>query len=200
MTFDPSRWTRFQTTDTAIWLCPDRPAWFVPTAKGDQLLQQLAAGTTDQSIETLIFLQRLPDPSVNRYQGRQALLSGMPVLRELWLHITDRCNLSCTHCLFSSGPDCVRELSLQQMKQHIDDASAQGCRLFALTGGEPLVHPDFVGLIDHILAIPDSRIAILTNGLLVADKLNRQWAQDRLHRSVICSQSSRSSGNPPNSA
>lgn len=184
MTFDPSRWTRFQTADTAIWLCPDRPAWFVPTANGDRLLQQMAAGTVDPSFETAGFLQRLPDPPETSYPGRQTLLDELPTLNELWLHITDRCNLACSHCLFSSGPDSARELSLQQLKQHVDDAAAQGCRLFALTGGEPLVHPDFISLIEHILAIPDSRIAILTNGLLVAERLSTSWPRERIHLQI----------------
>jgi 7,8-dihydro-6-hydroxymethylpterin dimethyltransferase len=184
MTFDPSRWTRFQTTDTAIWFCPDRPSWFVPNSQGDRLLQQVAAGKADQSLETASFLQRLPDPPESTYPGRQTLLGTTSELKELWLHITDCCNLACSHCLFSSGPDSARELTLQQLKQHVDDATVQGCCLFALTGGEPLVHPDFVSLINHILAIPDSRIAILTNGLLVADRLNRDWPRERIHLQI----------------
>jgi len=184
MTFDPPRWTRFQVDNTAVWLCPDRPTWFVPTAHGDRLLQQMPTDTASQDLATATFLQRLPDPPANCYQGRQTLLGTTPKLRELWLHITDRCNLSCSHCLFSSGPDQGRQLSLQQLKQHIDDAAAQGCRLFALTGGEPLVHPDFAELIGHILAIPDSRIAVLTNGLSVADKLAADWPRQRIHLQI----------------
>jgi Predicted Fe-S oxidoreductases len=184
MTFDPPRWTRFQVDNTAVWLCPDRPTWFVPTAHGDRLLQQMPTDTASQDLATATFLQRLPDPPANSYQGRQTLLGTTPKLRELWLHITDRCNLSCSHCLFSSGPDQGRQLSLQQLKQHIDDAAAQGCRLFALTGGEPLVHPDFAELIGHILAIPDSRIAVLTNGLSVADKLAADWPRQRIHLQI----------------
>ncbi|MDK9718306.1 MAG: DUF5714 domain-containing protein [Trichlorobacter sp.] len=184
MTFDPSRWTRFHTADTAIWLCPDRPSWFVPTTSGDELLQQLAAGKNDHSLEHASFLQRLPDYPQNQYSGRSTLLGSTPQLKELWLHITDRCNLSCSHCLFSSGPNQGQQLALYQLKQHVDDAAAQGCRLFALTGGEPLVHPDFANLINHILTIPGSRIAILTNGLLVADKLNKDWPRERIHLQI----------------
>lgn len=184
MTFDPSRWTRLTVEDAAVWLCPDRPAWFVPTVHGDRLLQQMQAGAVRQDLETATFLQRLPDPPLNSYQGRQELLSNTPQLRELWLHITDRCNLACSHCLFSSGPDQGRQLTLQQLKQHINDAVAQGCRLFALTGGEPLVHADFIDLINHILTIPDSRIAILTNGLLVSKRLQPNWPRERIHLQI----------------
>jgi MoaA/NifB/PqqE/SkfB family radical SAM enzyme/SAM-dependent methyltransferase len=180
MTFDPSRWTRFAVDTTAVWLCPDRPNWFVPTMNGDKLLQEPAQPDSHSKL----FLQRLPDPPQSSYQGRQSLLADTPILQELWLHITDRCNLACSHCLFSSGPDQTRELPLEQLKQHVDAAAAQGCRLFALTGGEPLVHPDFNSLIDHILAIPDSRIAILTNGLLVAERLQTGWPRERIHLQI----------------
>lgn len=184
MTFDLSRWTRFQLAGSAVWLCPDRPSWFVPTASGDRLLQQLLTGISSQEFETATFLQRLPDPPEDLYPGRQHLLTDTLKLKELWLHITDRCNLSCTHCLFCSGPDQARELSLEQLTQHVDDAAKQGCRLFALTGGEPLVHADFTRLIEHILTIPDSRIAILTNGLLAAQRLQPDWPRERIHLQI----------------
>jgi MoaA/NifB/PqqE/SkfB family radical SAM enzyme/SAM-dependent methyltransferase len=184
MSFDPTRWIRLPAANAAVWICPDRPSWFVPTAAGDLLLQKFAAGGDDTSFEIASFLQRLPDPPEESYPGRDALLPGTPPLRELWLHITDRCNLACSHCLFSSGPDAGRELSFTQLVQHLDDAAAQGCRTFALTGGEPLVHPEFIPLIDHILAIAKSRIAILTNGLLLETRLQPRWPRERVHLQI----------------
>ena len=38
------------------------------------------------------------------YPGRSAL-SAPEGLRELWIQINNACNLSCTHCLVSSGPE-----------------------------------------------------------------------------------------------
>lgn len=184
MTFDPSRWIRFQWADTPVWICPDRPSWFVPTSAGDKLLQQVASGSSDYNLESLAFLQRLPESYKDNYEGRHALLSDTPVLSELWMHITDRCNLACRHCMFSSGPDAVRELSLSQLNRHLEDAAKQGCRLFALTGGEPFVHPDFKALIENILSIPDSRIAILTNGLLLEKRFLSSWPRKRIHLQI----------------
>lgn len=184
MTFDPSRWTRFTLAEMAVWLCPDRPSWFVPTGSGDQLLQCLQEGTTAVSIETETFLQRLPDAPASKYHGRSALFSGTPRLQELWLHITDRCNLSCSHCLFCSGPDQQRELSFTQLSEQISAAAGMGCRLFALTGGEPLTYPDFSRLLEQLLAVPGSRIVILTNGLLVSERLQQQWPRERIHLQI----------------
>lgn len=178
MTFDPSRWTRFQYDDTAIWLCPDRPSWFVPNSAGDRLL------CGGNPVTDSAFLQRLPDPSQSSYPGRQTLITEPQPLHELWLHITDRCNLACSHCLFCSGPDQTRELSLKQITDNLEEAVSLGCRLFALTGGEPLVHPDFRQIIEQTLAVPDSRIVILTNGLLAAQRLDPAWPNSRLHLQI----------------
>lgn len=184
MAFEPSRWKRIAISETPVWICPDRPSWFVPTTAGDRLLCGLANNEAADDIAAQAFLQRLPDPPLNAYKGRAALQSEDRVLRELWLHITDRCNLACTHCLFSSSADAQAELPLARLRQHIEEAAEQGCRLFALTGGEPLVHPDFVGLIDHILPIQESQIAILTNGLLVSGQLKQEWPRERIHLQI----------------
>jgi 7,8-dihydro-6-hydroxymethylpterin dimethyltransferase len=180
MPFDLTRWKRFTVADTAVWLCPDRPSWFVPTKAGDKLLCNLESNQGGSDFAAKSFLQRLPDPPQSRYLGRGALLGEKPILRELWLHITDRCNLACTHCLFSSGPASGQELELERLMQHINEAAEQGCKLFALTGGEPLVHHGFPELVDHILSVEGSRIAILTNGLLVSAQLKPEWPRDRI--------------------
>ena len=180
MSFDASRWTRFPVNDSAVWLCSDRPTWFVPTAAGDQLL--LESPSTDYDRQA--FLERLPDPLADSYQGRQTLAEGPLDLKELWLHITDRCNLSCSHCLFCSGPDQARELSFEILQRHIQEAADMGCRMFALTGGEPLVHPQFKQIIATLLAIPGSRVAILTNGLLLSRHLDESWPRERIHLQV----------------
>ena len=185
MTFDSTRWVRLPANDSAIWLCPDHPSWFVATAAGDSLLQELCNGTAAcDTTSELGFLQRLPDPQPDRYPGRSVILPETPDLTELWLHITDRCNLACSHCLFSSGPETTGELPLTQLRRYLDDAASQGCRTFALTGGEPLVHPDLIPLIDHILSIPESRIAILSNGLLLEKRLQPGWPRERIHLQI----------------
>lgn len=184
MTFDPSRWKRFAVSGAPVWLCPDRPSWFVPTSAGDILLRNLADDRAPDEMAARNFLQRLPDPPLKEYKGREAFLAEAPPLRELWLHITDRCNLACAHCLFSSGPDSVREQSLERLQRHISDAAALGCRLFVLTGGEPLLHAGFVTLIDQILQFPESRVAILTNGLLLSGRLKPEWPRDRIHLQI----------------
>lgn len=180
MTFDPSRWKQYTALDTAIWLHPEQPSWFVPNRAAAEMLRDYASHTRGHDPAMHLLLQRLPKPVDQHYLPQRNQDTDCPPLHELWLHLTDRCNLACSHCLFCSGPDQARELPLAIIKQHIDAALTLGCRLFALTGGEPLVHPDFTAIVEHILEQPDCQVVILTNGLLASERLSEQWPRARV--------------------
>lgn len=68
-------------------------------------------------------------------------LRKSPHLRWLFFEITDRCNLNCIHC----GSNCSSEGSCLT----IDDITSalrsvmQDKPMICLTGGEPMLHPDF---------------------------------------------------------
>jgi len=89
-------------------------------------------------------------------------------LRVGW-NITEACNLRCKHCYRSCKKALTNELSL-------DDA-IQLCNKFIkwkvfeveLTGGEPLVHPDFFNIAKTLLEA-GMTIDIFTNGLLLNEK------------------------------
>ena len=186
MSFDITCWTRLSADGTAIYLRPDAPDWFVPTAAGDAALLAARANTPLTGEQTF-FLDRLPETAPTPYAGRRASLP-LTHLRELWLHVTDRCNLACRHCLFCSGPSATRELPVATALARIAEARELGCRLVALTGGEPFCHPDMPAIIEGILADPEAHAVILTNGTAFsthADWLSRQPRQ-RLHFQVSC--------------
>lgn len=185
MPFTLAHWTRLPLTNSAVYLAPAAPAWFVPTAAGDALLSSLSQGGTPDSAADELFLQRLPDGSPSAYCGRGPLIPHTPPLQELWFHITNACNLRCGHCLFSSGPEQAEQLSLTQLLQHAEHAYHElGCRLFALTGGEPLVHPDFSAMVEGLLAYPATRLVLLSNGLLAQSRLNDAWPRERIQLQI----------------
>jgi MoaA/NifB/PqqE/SkfB family radical SAM enzyme/SAM-dependent methyltransferase len=185
MSFDISLWQRIEHRSCALYLRPDQPAWFVPNRAGDQLLQQLNSREADlDSPRVQRFLNRLPDAVVPPYPGRGTLLAT-DHLHELWLHITNRCNLSCRHCLFTSGPNSDDELPGEEIIRRVDEASALGCRVFALTGGEPFVHPQFDTIVRHILADPSHHVAVLTNGMTLSRQLAEvDWDRQRFHLQI----------------
>lgn len=129
------------------------------------------------------------EPFANEtYPGRESFL---PVnsLRELWLHTNNSCNLTCGHCLVSSGPDGDPGLSADEWIAIIDDGCALGARRFYFTGGEPFIRRDVFRLIDAVLDRGDTELAILTNGIplrgSVSDKLrSRDLSRLRLQISL----------------
>lgn len=59
------------------------------------------------------------------------------------LILTERCNISCRHCWFSSGPEKGREMSLSEAEAYIDQArEIPSVRYISFTGGEPLLLPE----------------------------------------------------------
>ena len=69
-----------------------------------------------------------------------------PDLRFLFFELTDSCNLRCRHCGSNCEPknaryadtDMILDL-IRQLKVDFKDREPRIC----LTGGEPLLHPDF---------------------------------------------------------
>ncbi|MBL8112633.1 MAG: methyltransferase domain-containing protein [Acidobacteria bacterium] len=89
----------------------------------------------------------LHDAPVSRaaYPGRAALLEP-PTLRELWLQINNACNLSCTHCLVSSGPGGAPGLSPEDLRSLVKRGKELGIERLYVTGGEPFLRKDIFDL------------------------------------------------------
>jgi MoaA/NifB/PqqE/SkfB family radical SAM enzyme len=69
----------------------------------------------------------------------------------LWLEITAKCNLFCTHCYADSGPqgELYGEMAYGDWVRALNDAAELGCRSVQLIGGEPTMHPRLEDLVDH---------------------------------------------------
>ena len=69
------------------------------------------------------------------------------------IELTDRCNLTCTHCYINQPAGCIetrqQELSTEEVKDILDQIAEAGCLHLLLTGGEPLLRPDFPEIYLH---------------------------------------------------
>jgi MoaA/NifB/PqqE/SkfB family radical SAM enzyme len=72
-------------------------------------------------------------------------------LRFLWLEITAKCNLTCSHCYADSGPDgpLYGRMSYGDWTRVIDESAELGCRSVQFIGGEPTMHPRLDDMVDH---------------------------------------------------
>ncbi len=181
-----TRYERFNFDETPIYVNPVAPDWFVPTTAAASALERVQSGHVETELSAQLQLHRLTErlqpASETPYAGR-AVERRLGALKECWLHITNRCNMSCSHCLFASGDGDCAELSRADLFSAIDQAHEQGCRLFYFTGGEPLVHPDFKDACERILADGDAHLVILTNGRALSKYESWLLQQDgnRLH-------------------
>lgn len=93
-------------------------------------------------------------------------------LDTLWLQVSGTlCNIACKHCFVSAGPkvDLHKMMSVEQVERALDDGAGAGMRSVWFTGGEPLLHPNILELVD--LALARAPLGILTNGMLITDGL-----------------------------
>jgi radical SAM protein with 4Fe4S-binding SPASM domain len=110
------------------------------------------------------------------YLGRSAYLDTER-LHELWIQVNDFCNLSCAHCLVSSGPERAQGLPTERITGAIDQAVALGAERLFFTGGEPLARPDILELIEWVVTTHQRELVILTNGTLFkGERLERLTA------------------------
>ena len=83
--------------------------------------------------------------------------------------LTYACNLSCVHCLSSSGKRDPRELSTRQCMDIIDELERMQVFYVNIGGGEPTVRSDFWELVDYATA-HHVGVKFSTNGVRI-DKL-----------------------------
>lgn len=92
--------------------------------------------------------------------------------------LTYACNLSCVHCLSSSGRRDPRELTTEECKAVIDELERMQVFYVNIGGGEPTVRPDFWELVDYATA---HRVGVKfsTNGVKIdAEVATRLAASD----------------------
>jgi MoaA/NifB/PqqE/SkfB family radical SAM enzyme len=89
------------------------------------------------------------------------------------IDLTYRCNNNCRHCWVRISPESSEknnELSLEQIKKIVEEAKGMGCRRWAISGGEPMLRPDFLDIFDYISRNSNS-YSINTNGTLITPKI-----------------------------
>ena len=197
---DVARFEKISRGRHTIYLDPEAPFWFVPSPSADSLLSKLGIARSDvvrfdesrwsecglngDSIDVKSLLRSLDGTRQPKYDGRDRReLAG---LSELWFHLTDTCNCTCRHCLFSDRSRPSATLPADRVGALVDEGYELGTRLVCLTGGEPFTYPDFPGLLKRLMQREDLRVAVLTNAILLPAVLPELSSLDagRLHFQV----------------
>ncbi len=103
----------------------------------------------------------VPCPSGCGFCSRHEQHLCMPIVE-----VTSRCDLACPVCLIDAGRPW--DMSRDELSRMLDRliAAERQIDVLNLSGGEPLTHPDLLGMVDEALRRPEIvRVSISTNGL-----------------------------------
>jgi Fe-coproporphyrin III synthase len=88
----------------------------------------------------------------------------------LMVHLLGRCNLRCQHCYMEGAPSRKERLPLDLVLSAIGECRSLGVATLYLTGGEPLLYPEFEKVLDAAVKDPNLAITVCTNGTLVKSR------------------------------
>ena len=91
----------------------------------------------------------------------------------LRISITNRCNVNCIYCHHDGMLDSSSEMTPDEIYEICRIAKKLGVEKIRLSGGEPLVRPDIVEIVEKVNSLDFKDISITTNGIFL-DK----YAQD----------------------
>ncbi len=101
----------------------------------------------------------------------------------VWLELTRRCNLTCPHCFVDAGSPYASEANTDEIFALLDELKAMNVFSVVLTGGEPLLHRDFLRIL-HYAHDLGFIISVATNGTLITQELIDQLPREDLIVSV----------------
>jgi len=97
--------------------------------------------------------------------------AGLGLPRMLTLSITDDCNLSCAHCWVEACPQQKPvQVATPDLRRLLEEFASMGGEGIRLTGGEPLLHPDWLELLEFALLLGYARVELQTNALLLTER------------------------------
>lgn len=95
------------------------------------------------------------------------------VHRDLRVSLTDRCNLRCTYCMpadFNAWLPSAELLTTDELMTVLQVAVDCGITEVRLTGGEPLLRPDIVQIVERIAKLENApKLSLTTNGIRLAE-------------------------------
>lgn len=106
----------------------------------------------------------------------------IPPLNTIYFYLTEGCNLACRHCWigpsFDPAGDKHHTLPVELFETAIMEAKQLGLNRVKLTGGEPLLHPAFMDLLE-IIRRENLTVIVETNGLLCTPEVASSIAKFR---------------------
>jgi len=101
-------------------------------------------------------------------------------LHSLDIELTERCNNNCIHCCINLPANDLKakkhEMTFEEIKVVLQEAANLGCLKVRLTGGEPLLRPDFEQIYLYARRL-GLKVQIFSNARLITSRLARLFSQ-----------------------
>ena len=95
---------------------------------------------------------------------------GRPTIN-LRVSVTQKCNLRCEYCHREGEVTSKREMTVDEIVRIVRIALELGINHVKITGGEPLIRPDILEIVEGINGLEGVKdLSMTTNGTLLADK------------------------------
>ena len=92
------------------------------------------------------------------------------------IDLTYRCNNTCRHCwlwIAPNAPEQRDELTFNEIRKIADEARAMGTRSWNISGGEPMLRPDFPEIFEY-LTQKATHYSLNSNGTLITPEIAQQ--------------------------
>lgn len=128
------------------------------------------------------FAQRLHRHKLLYFDGEEPppLLETTSMYRpqEIWLNITNSCNLRCITCFKGAGTAYRHEMPLEMIRRIIREAKELGAGYMVISGGEPFMRRDILEIVSYTkeVGIP---ILLITNGTFIDEDMARKLGEIR---------------------
>ncbi|MEV6496918.1 radical SAM protein [Streptomyces prunicolor] len=88
----------------------------------------------------------------------------------MWLDLTRKCQLNCSHCYNESGPQGTHgSMRREDWAKVLDEAAMSGVKNVQFIGGEVTLHPDAPALVAHALAL-GLKVEVYSNLVHISDE------------------------------
>jgi len=116
----------------------------------------------------MTYVKKLKPHEFSLWHGKR------PLLGQLDIELTERCNNACLHCLINRPEEDAEARAGEMETAFLQDLLRQavdlGCLMVRFTGGEPLLREDFAELYLFTRRL-GMRVILFTNGRLITEEL-----------------------------
>jgi MoaA/NifB/PqqE/SkfB family radical SAM enzyme len=129
------------------------------------------------------YIKQLKTTNMDKLAAYRRQLYQKPILKDLFLEVTSRCNARCEHCGSRCGEDCqTDEISAEHLKKALQDIAETYNPhdiLLNVTGGEPLMRKDLFEILQYAVDL-GFRWGMTSNGMLINDEVLRKMNETNM--------------------